>query len=350
VPVDPVNGPGFHLSVLPLTNGSTAVTLVMSHYLLDGVGGLVAVADAVLGNINDFDYPPPHSRTRLRALLQDSGETVRAAPEVARALVAAVKLARQRRRDAAGSPSASQPVTHGGDDQEGYVVVPGVAIYVDLDHWDARAEQLGGTTTTLATAFTAKLGEHLGRRNAADGTVMVHIIASDRPEGDTRAVAVNFARARIDPTRVTTDLGDARAAIKQALTTLRETPDESSPVAALTPFTPKGLWKQLVDGAIIDPDLPAVYSNLGDAGLIVSRADGTHCEYAWARGIRQKVTRKRLEEIGGHLQVLSCRTPPIGKIYITVVAYRPGGENTKAALRELAARTLTEFGLTGEVE
>jgi hypothetical protein len=50
------------------------------------------------------------------------------------------------------------------------------------------------------------------------------------------------------------------------------------------------------------------------------------------------------------MQVVSCRTPGFGKIYLTVVAYHPGAENTKAALRELAARTLAEFGLTGDVD
>ncbi len=50
------------------------------------------------------------------------------------------------------------------------------------------------------------------------------------------------------------------------------------------------------------------------------------------------------------MHVVSCRTPPIGKIYITVVAYHPGADNTKAALRELAARTLTEFGLNGQID
>ncbi len=50
VPVDPERGPSWHLSVLPLTDGSTAVTLVISHYIVDGVGGLVVVGDAVLGN------------------------------------------------------------------------------------------------------------------------------------------------------------------------------------------------------------------------------------------------------------------------------------------------------------
>ena len=50
------------------------------------------------------------------------------------------------------------------------------------------------------------------------------------------------------------------------------------------------------------------------------------------------------------MQLLSFRTPVLGKIFIPVLAYQPGAENTKPALRELAARTLAEFGLTGQID
>ena len=95
LPIDPEWGPGWHLGVLPLTDGSTAVSLVVSHYLIDGLGLAIAIVDAVLGNTRDLGYPPPRSRTRLRAVVQDARQTARDAPEVARALVAAAKLARQ---------------------------------------------------------------------------------------------------------------------------------------------------------------------------------------------------------------------------------------------------------------
>ncbi|CNI94870.1 Uncharacterised protein [Mycobacterium tuberculosis] len=39
----------------------------------------------------------------------------------------------------------------------------------------------------------------------------------------------------------------------------------------------------------------------------------------------------------------------VGKMSISIVAYRPGGINTKAHLRELAAQTLAEFELTGVI-
>jgi hypothetical protein len=353
VPVDPVVGPTWHLSVLPLEDGSTALTLVMTHYVLDGVGGIVAVTDAVLGNVRDLGYPPPRSRTRLRALVEDVGQTARDAPEVARALVAFAKLARRQRRerhDNAQPSPASRPVNLGGEDADDPVILPNIAILVDMDHWNARATALGGTSTTLAAGFAAKLAERLGRRRDSDGAVTLQIVMADRREGDTRAVAVSFTRVSVDPTLISTDLSDARAVIKQALQALRETPDESSHLAPLTPFTPKGTWKRGVEAAANDPDLPVLYSNLGDAGTLVSRADGTQCEHIWARGTRQHETRQQLERAGGHLQVVSCRTPGIGKIQITVVAYQPGAENTKPALRELAAHALADFGLTGEID
>jgi hypothetical protein len=349
LPADPERGPGWHLGVLPLTDGSTAVSLVTSHYLLDGLGLMGALADAIIGNTRDLGYPPPLSRTRLRAVVQDARQTARDAPEVARALVAAAKLARRHRHDSAPSP-APRPATLRGDDGDDPVVVPGITIGIDLDDWDARAKALSGTSNTLAAGLTAKLAERLGRRRAGDGAVTLQLPMSERAERDTRAIAVSSARVSIDPTGVTTDLRDARAAIKQALKTLRETPDESLQLAALIPFTPKRMWKRGVDAAFADPDRPVVCSNLGDVGSVVGWLDGSHCEYAYARGTRQHVTRQSLERTGGQLQLLSFRTPVLGKIFIHVLAYQPGAENTKPALHELAARTLAEFGLTGEID
>ena len=347
LPADPEWGPGWHLGVLPLTDGSTAVSLVASHYLLDGLGFMGAIVEALLGNTRDLGYPPPRSRTRLRAVVQDARQTARDAPGVARALVTAAKLARRRRLDIVQS---SRPVALRGGDGDDVVVVPGITIGIDLDDWDARAKALGGTSNTLAAGLAAKLGERMGRCRAGDGAVTVQLPMSERTEGDTRALAVSYARVSVDPTRVTTDLRDTRAAIKQALKTQRETPDESLQLVWLAPFTPKRTLKRAVDLAFADPDRPVVCSNLGDVGSVVGWLDGTHCDYGYARGTRQHATRQSLERTGGQLQLLSFRTPVLGKVFIHVLAYQPGAENTRPALRELAAHTLAEFGLTGEIE
>jgi hypothetical protein len=354
---DPEQGPGWHLGVLPLTDGSTAVSLVASHYLIDGLGFCAAIVEAILGNTHDPGYPPPRSRTRLGAVVQDARQTARDMPQAARALVAAAKLARKqagRRDDTAQSPAsrspAPRPVALRHDD-DAHVVIPGVTIAVDLNEWDARAKALGGTSNTLAAALTAKLGERTGRRRPRDGAVTVQLVISERTDlDDPRAMAVSIARVGVDPTRATTDLHDVRADIKQALDSRRDTPDETLQLASLVPFTPKRMWRRGVEAALSDPDRPVVYSNLGDVGEIVSLIDGTHCEYAFARGTRQHVTRQWLERLGGQMQLLSFRLPVRGKIFIHVLGYQPGAENTKPALRELAAQALAEFELTGQID
>jgi hypothetical protein len=349
LPVDAESGPGWHLGVLPLTDGSTAVSLVVSHYVLDGLGLVVALIDAVMGNTRDLGYPPPRSRSRMRAAVEDVHQTVRDVPQVARAVGAAAKLARKqagRRRDNGRLP-ASRPVATGSDDGNDVIVVPGVTISIGLDEWDARAEALGGTSNTLVGGLAAKLGEHMGRRRADDGAVTLQLPISERAEGDTRAVAVSFARVCVDPTRVTTDLRDVRAAINQELTNLRQTGSEQQPLW-LTLFMPKPVLKRLADAALSDPERPVFCSNLGGLGSVVCRLDGTEAEYAAARGPRQQVRRQWLERIGGQLNVLSMRLA--GKIVITVLAYQPGAKNNKPALRELVAETLAEFGLTGKIE
>ncbi|ORW12160.1 hypothetical protein [Mycobacterium kyorinense] len=347
LPVDPERGPGWHLGVLPLTDGSTAVSLVLAHYLIDGLGLALVLADAILGNTHDLGYPPPRSRSRLRAVVQDARQTAQDIPEVVRAVASAAKLARRGRLEVARSP-APRPVALHRSEGDDVVVVPTITIYIDLDEWDSRAKVLGGTSNTLAAGLAVKLGERVGRRRASDGVVTLQLPISERVEGDTRAFALSYARVSVDPTHITTDLGDARAAIKEALESVRETADESSQVLWLTPFTPKRAMKRMVDAGFTDPDRPVFCSTLGDLGSVLSRLDGSNAEYAAARVTGQRITRQWLERIGGQLTVLSGRLS--GKVFITVVAYQPGAENTKPALRELAAQTLAEFGLTGEID
>jgi hypothetical protein len=349
LPIDVERGPGWHLGVVPFTDGSTAVSLVLSHNLIDGLGLALVIIEAALGKTRDLGYPPPRSRTRLRAAVQDARQTAQDVPEVARALVTAAKLARKqaRQRDDARSP-APRPVAIRGGDGDEVVLAPALTIFIDLDDWDACAEARGGASHTLAAAFAAKLGERIGRRRASDGAVTLQLPLSDRTEDDTRAMALSYARVSVDSTRVTKDLGDIRATIKQALKTHRETPDESSELLWLPSFTPKRALKRMVDRMPADPDLPVFCSYLGDLSSAISHPDGTEAATSNARGTGQHETRKWLDRTGGRMIVLSGRLS--GKIFISVGAYQPGAKNTKAALRELAEQTLAEFDLTGEID
>lgn len=347
LPIDPETGPAWHLGVLPMTDGSSAVSLVLSHCLSDGLGGLLTIVDAVKGNRRDLGYPPPRSRTRLRGTVSDLRETAEGLPEVARTLAVGAKLGLRRRHEIArsGKSRATATLPAEGDHS---VVVPAVTMYIDLDDWDACANSRGGTTYSLVAGLAAKFGERLGRRRADDGAVTLHIPISDRIPHDTRANAASLATVTVDPTQVTTDLTDARSAIKQALKTMRETPDETLQLLPLTPFIPKRAVKRGSEVVFGFDDLPVSCSNLGEVDAVVSRIDGSDAEYVMLRGVDRHVTREVLERRGGMLTVLATRIG--GKISITVVAYQPGGQNSKPQLRELAAQTLAEFELTGVVE
>ncbi|MCW2690962.1 MAG: hypothetical protein JWR37_5852 [Mycobacterium sp.] len=346
LPVDPEWGPGWHLGVLPMTDGSTAVSLVGSHCLTDGFGLFLTVIDAVKGNVRDLGYPPPRSRTRLRAVASDARQTVQGLPEVAGALVGGARVAFRRRHEfgRSGAPSPTT-ILAGGDDN---VVVPAISIYLDLNDWDARAKALGGSSHSLLAGLAARLGERLGRRRLADGAVTLNIPISDRAQDDTRANAVSLTDVCVDSTQVTTDLSGARVAIRQALKTLREVPDETLQLLPLTPFIPKRAVRRGADVLFGFADLPVSCSNLGEVDPTLGRPDGTDAEYVMLRGVDRCVTRQFLERRRGLLTVLGGRVG--GKVSVTVVAYQPGAENSKPHLRELAAQTLAEFDLAGLIE
>lgn len=344
IAVDPEFGPSWHLGVAHFTDGSTAISLVASHLVVDGLGFCLAIADAAAGNNPALGYPPPGARTRLRAAAQDAYQTVREAPGIARALVAAAQLGRRRRSDVA-RVRASRPVAVERGNTNGVLLAPAITIYVDLDEWDARAKDLGGSSNSLFVGFAAKLAELSGCTAAGDGTVGISFPVSDRTEGDTRANALSFVLLRIDPAQAPTDLRDIRGAIGQALQTLRATPEELLQLLALAPLTPKRVMRRLADVAYGYTDVGC--SSIGDIDPVVGRADGTDSGRVFIRGVRQRFTQQSFDRPRGILTV----SGRIGsRLFIAVVAYQLDGKDSKDELRELAARTLSEFGLTGEID
>jgi hypothetical protein len=344
IPVDPELGPSWHLGVAHFTDGSTAISLVASHLVVDGLGFCLAIADAATGDHPDLGYPPPQSRTRPRAVVQDAYQTVRETPAIARALVAAARMRRRRGSDVA-RVRASRPVAVEQGSTNGALLAPAITIYVDLNDWDARAKAIGGTNNSLFVGFAAKLAEFSGCTAAGDGTVGISFPVSDRTADDTRANALSFVLLRIDPAQAATDLGDVRSAIGQALKTLRATPEELLQLLALAPLTPKRVMRKLADVAYGYTDVGC--SSIGDIDPSVGRADGTDAEQVFIRGVRQRFTQQSFDRPRGILTV-SGRIG--GQVFIAVVAYQLEGKDSKDELRELAARTLSEFGLTGVID
>lgn len=343
VVVDPENGPGWQMAVQSFTEGVTAISVVGSHCLGDGVAALLAVGAAVSGANIDIGYPPPLSRRRGRAIVEDLRDTVRELPQIGRAARKAVKVLRAGGQDAAATPARlpRPPVA----DPEERVIVPAVTAYVDVADWDAKAEALGGNGYSMLAGIGATLGVRMGRRNP-DGMVSLLIAISDRTsQTDVRANAMTLVNARVDPAEVTTDLSETRTTLRTALKSAKDQPDEILDLMPLTPLVPKALVKKVADMMIASDDMPVVCSNMGDLPSLLASVDGTEAEYTSFFGIDQATPRGELDSGDGHLVLVSGRLN--GKVIIGIVAYQPGAENSKSRLRELAAATLAEFDLTG---
>jgi hypothetical protein len=342
LPVDPEWGPGWHLGVQAFDDGSTAVSLVASHCLIDGLGGGLAMADAANGRLHDLGYPAPRSRSPRQAVADDILETARSVPDAVRAVGTLVRLARQGQQDLArlsGTPPA--PTTG----KTGVVVIPAITVQLDVDDWDARVDALGGTSNALFNAIAAKLGDRLGRR-AVDGTVRVRFVVSDRSEHDTRGNAVSFVTIEVDPAQVTTELSTTRAAIKEALSKLVDSRDETVEVLPLTPYTPRWAVRRMAEAMFDDFSVGCSY--LGDVDPASGSPDGTRADTFCMRGVTQHITHEVLERIRGQITLAAGRFGP--KVFLTVVAYQVGANNTKPELRKVTAETLAEFGLTGAID
>ncbi|BCI54764.1 hypothetical protein NIIDNTM18_40420 [Mycolicibacterium litorale] len=344
LPIDPEYGPQWHLGVQPLIGGGAAVSLVVSHTTGDGLAICHAVADAVNGVRRDLGYPLPSSRTRRQALAQDARQAVRAVPDMGRAVAATVRVARSQRDELASSMSSAraQPVT--GETRT--VVAPCVLALVDIDQWDSRAKALGGNSNSLLAGFAARVGYLLGRTDDA-GLVTLSYPVSERVEGDTRGNALTEARMKADPVRVTTDLTELRATMKRQFAALRDKPNELLAPLPLTPLTPRVLVRRL-ESMIVERGAPIGCSNLGDLDPAVNRPDGTDAAFLAPRIVEPKITTTILDKSGGLLFIGSCRLG--GLVSVTVAAWRPGGTNTKDALREVVDQALGDFGLTATVE
>lgn len=345
LPLDPQHGPGWHIGVLPLDDGGTAVCLTTSHTLVDGLGILRALADAADGRTRDPGYPYPRSRSRGRALAQDGRQTIASARELARAAAATGRIAWHRRKDVAASMASAPPSPRrAGDDPP--LVVPSVIAYVDVAQWDACAKSIGGNSFTLTAGFAGRLGVRMGRV-CDDGTVTLSFPVSDRTEDDTRGNAVVFPTVSVDPTHLSSDLGEARLKFKQAFADLEEATQELLAPLPLTSLTPKWVARRAAGMGLGTAGLPIGCSNIGEMPAAVMRPDGSDADYVSGRLIEPGISKRAMERIGGQLFVASGRGG--GKLFITVNAYLTGRTNSQVALREDVSHTFDEFGLAAEI-
>lgn len=346
LPIDPEYGPTWYLVVQPLTDGATAISMVASHVIGDGMAAGLAIFEAVTGNVRNGGYDRPGSRTRRQALVADARQAWRDLPETRRALATGAKLLWSKRREL--GQSRKKRVDRSGQDE--IVHVPSVAAFVDVPEWDARAESLGGNSYSLLVGVTAKLAERMGRRRKTDGAVTLVIAVNLRESlDDDRALAMAFANATVDPEKVTVDLTEARTVVRESRQMAKEQTDPAMELFPLMPWLPQVAVKGVAELLFsYSEDLPVSCSNLGDLPPQIAQVDGTTAEKVVLRALDQTVTRREIERSHGQLVVVSARLG--GKVVISIEAYEIGADNTKQRLRDLVERTLTEFGLNATIE
>jgi hypothetical protein len=347
IPLDAEHGPGWHLAVLPFTDGGAGVSFVITHCLTDGIGGCLALAEAACGYDQTINWPAAGSRPRWRALREDARRTVRDIPEIRRAVVAAARFARGNRRSTeSATPPLSKalsrppaPIT-GADE---LVTLPTATAFLDADEWDARAHSLGGTSNTLLSALAARLAQRVGRV-AADGSVALAIPLNERTADDTRANAVTMVDITVDPAPATTDLREIRTATKQALIRHRETPDERRTLLPLVPLLPQRLVKRMVGVATGGATNVVVASNLGAAPSVVNRPDGTDADNVALLSRYPGMTKAMMHQLGGLLVVHSARVDR--QVFVSVLAYQPDRPNSNDELQQYLSSALSDFSLT----
>jgi hypothetical protein len=342
-PLDAEHGPGWHLAVVPFTDGGTGVSLVVSHSLIDGVGLAMALVEATSGVDDAIMWPPAGSRRRWRALREDARQTTRDLPAVGRAARAAIRMARRHRGDASAPRRASKHIQF----PDERITLPSATAFIDESEWDARAQSLGGTSNALLAGLAADAAQRMGRVTAGGDAVMLSIPVNDRTDGDTRANAVTNVDVTVDPTNATTDLRGIRAAIKQALIRHNQVPDERLALLPIVPLVPKRLMRRMVSVATGNA-ASVVSSNLGAVPSAVTRPDGTDADYWTARSVYPGVTRATMHRTGGVLGFISGRVN--GKVGISVLSYQPGRPNSDAELRQMLSSTFAAFSLNATMQ
>ncbi len=346
-PLDYEHGPAWHLAVLPFTDGGTGLSLVISHGLTDGVGLTTALADAASGRDDSIIWPPAGSRRRWRARRQDARQTARDLPSVGRAIVTGARMARRARREAAAASPAAVPAFGPISASDEQIDLPAATVFIDMDEWDARAQSLGGTSNSLLAGLAAKFAQRVGRVTAGDGMATLAMPVNDRFDGDTRANAVRNVDVTVDPTKVTTDLREVRAAVKAALIRVQEVPDERLDLLPLVPFLPKRLVKRMV-GIASGGATTVCSSNLGDVDAATSRPDGTEADHFSMRTLYPRVTRATMQRAGGVMGMLSGRAN--GQVFVSVLAYDPARPGSNRQLQEAIFSTLADFSLTATMQ
>jgi hypothetical protein len=349
-PIDPVAGPAVRMAVQPFDDGSTAVSSVGSHLLLDGMGALRAIEAAVNGTAFPSPYLPQGARGRLSGCVSDAWQIL---ADARRTVAALARIAHANRHRPAG-PVQRPAVTaaEAGHGPSTIVELPAVAVTVDSPVWFACERRLGGGLNTLLPGFVASLASQLGRRRFSDGAISL-LVPIDRRRGldDERALAIDFHVMNVAPAGLATNLRPVNAALKALFRGAgKNQTDVLAPLLPAIAWMPGTIATTLVNRLFnYAGELPVSCSDLGMLPDGLGRIDGAPCRHVLTRAVDVNVTRQDLERSHGHLVVVASRYGETVSLCIEACQLEPTPTTTDE-LRRVVARTLADLGLDAIID
>jgi diacylglycerol O-acyltransferase len=339
LPVDPEFGPGWRLAVQPMEGGRSALSLIISHTIADAKGGIEAIIEAISGTRRRHGFPVPSWRWSPIRLARDIAESLRALPDVARAVAALVR--------GAGIPASQKSVSFVGtvtpDSSQPLVDVPLAHVMMDLGIWEKRASELGVTTSSLFMAFAARIAHRIGRVDS-EGRAKLVLPVSYRLPGDRRGNALSAVMVMANPDLCPGNFSTLRQDFKTALATLFEQGDDKTPLFALLPYVPLWLVRRL-ERLALRTDQPIGCSLLGAFPPELSNPCGPASLVRFS-GI-ERCTAEVLEWLGGKLYLI---TYSVGdQMHITITGYMVDRITTLAAFVPFVREALDDLSLEGSV-
>lgn len=348
--IDPVAGPAWRIAVQRFEDGTSAVSIVGSHLLVDGMGALRAIAAAARAVDIPNHYLPKGGRSRLAGAMSDIGQILADAPRTLAALTRMARTGwrkRPARVGAGGNEIGAVEYT-----PDAPVELAAVAVRIAAPDWDACARRLGGHPNTLLPGVVATLAMKLGRRRSSDGAVSL-VVPVDRRRGldDDRALAIAFRSLNVAPDTLAEDLRPLSAPLMALLRGMKD--NETDALAPLLPaiaWMPRTIATTLVDRLFTyEDDRPVSCSNLGTLPDGLACIDGTPCQQILARAVDVNVTYRDLARSHGHLVVVASRFRQTVTLCIEACQIDPS-PTTTAQLRDAAAQTLADLALDAVIE
>lgn len=348
--VDPVTGPAWRVAIQRFDDGCSAVSLVGSHLVVDGMGAVRAIAAAANGLEVPNGYRTQGTRNWLTGCLSDMWQILADTPRILAAFVCIAQASWHRRPPHTPSKAALAPASD--DDQKTLVALPAVAMKIDAKAWDACAVQIGGRPNALLFGFVATLAARLGRCRSSDGAVSL-LVPIDRRRGlnDERALAIEFHTMTVTPAGLTGNLKPLRAPLRALLQRARA--KQANALSCVLPaisWMPRAAATRFVNRMFTYADaLPVSCSDLGVLPDGFACIDGAPCARVLTRAVDQNVTRRDLERSRGHLVVVASRYGNSVSVCVEACQLEPA-PTTREELRMVCTRIAAEFGLDAAIE